>query len=431
MRTLNVGIIGFGTVGAGVVDCLLQNGALIAQRSGVQPVPVRVADLDIATDRGVKVPPGLLTTDANAVLDDPAIDAVVELVGGTTVAKAFILRALAAGKAVVTANKALLAHHGAEIFAAAEASSADLYYEASVCGGIPIIKALREGLVGDRIREIVGILNGTCNYILTRMENEGATFDTVLKAAQKAGYAEADPGLDIDGIDTAHKATILASLAFGDWFQAEQVYTEGIRGLALQEIHYAAALGYRIKLLAVLKQQEGRVQMRVHPTLIPAKSLLGNVSGVFNSVWVRGEPVGDTLYYGRGAGRDPTASAVVADLVDVGLNQQFATRRRVSPFRMHREFADILPMSEVRTRYYLRLQAVDRPGVLALVAGILGRLNISIASVTQKEMERKVVPMVILTHAAREADMQAALAELRAQPEIPEPPVLLRIEDLG
>lgn len=430
MKQLKVGIIGFGTVGAGVADCLQKNGALIAARTGVKPVLAAVADLDITTDRGVALKPGVLTTDAARVLDNPEIDVVVELIGGTTVAKDFILRALRQGKSVVTANKALLAKCGAELFAAAETHNADLFYEASVGGGIPIIKSLREGLAGDRIRAIVGILNGTCNYILTRMENESAPFDDVLKAAQAAGYAEANPALDIDGIDTAHKATILASLAFGEWFKVEQMYVEGIRGLSLQDIQYAAAFGYRIKLLAVIREAGDKVQLRVHPALIPTSSLLGHVNGVFNAIWVRGEPVGDTLYYGRGAGRDATASAVVADIVDVGLNLANAAKRRLAAFRRHPEGKEVLPVSEIRSRYYLRLQVKDRPGVLALIAGVFGESSISIASVTQKEAAGASVPLVILTHEAREADMQTSLTRLRGLPEVVEKPVLLRIEDL-
>ncbi len=259
IRQINVGIIGFGTVGAGVVECIMRNGALIAQRTGIQPVISGIADLDIATDRGVAVPRELLTTDASQILDNEKTDVVVELVGGTGVAKDFILRALAKGKPVVTANKALLATHGGEIFAAAEKSVADVYYEASVAGGIPIIKVMREGLAGNNILEVVGILNGTCNYILTRMEKEGAPFAEVLAAAQAAGYAEADPAFDIDGIDTAHKATIMASLAYGEWFGTKPLHIEGIRGIALQDLRYAAGLGYRIKLLAIVKQEGGRV----------------------------------------------------------------------------------------------------------------------------------------------------------------------------
>jgi homoserine dehydrogenase len=378
----------------------------------------------------VALPAGVLTQEVNRVLEDPAIEIVVELVGGTTVAKEFILRALRAGKAVVTANKALLAKFGGELFAAAEKGGADLYYEASVGGGIPIIKALREGLAANRFHAIIGILNGTCNYILTRMEQEGAPFAEVLKAAQAAGYAEANPALDVDGIDTAHKATILASLAFGEWFRLEQMHVEGIREVALQDIQYAATLGYRIKLLAIIREAGGQVQLRVHPALIPARSLLGTVDGVFNAVLVNGEPVGTTLYYGRGAGRDATASAVVADILDVGRNLAGGSRRRIPAFRHHRAFQDVLPASEIRSRYYLRFQVQDRPGVLALIAGVFGQHSISIASVTQKEAAAPSVPIVILTHEAREADMQAALAELRGFEEVTEKPVLLRIEEL-
>ena len=430
MKNVNIGVIGFGTVGAGVVECVLKNCDMIAERTGLRPVITRVADLDITSDRGVCVPADVLTTNADDVLSDPAIDVVAELVGGTTIAKDFVLKALANGKPVVTANKALLATHGAEIFSAAEASSTDIYYEASVGGGIPVIKAMREGLAANHITEIVGILNGTCNYILTRMEEEKAEFDVVLQAAQEAGYAETDPSFDVDGIDTAHKATILASLAYGEWFGMDPLHIEGIRSVTPQDIGYASELGYRIKLLAIVKQEDSNVQMRVHPALIPVRSLLGHVSGVFNAVWVKGDIVGGTMYYGRGAGREATASAVVADIIDVGLNLKFGSHRRVPAFRPHRNFAGIVPMSEVQTRYYLRLRVLDQPGVLALVSGILGRMSISIASVTQSEVAQESVPMVILTHEAREADMQEALRQLGALDEVVQPPVLFRIEDL-
>lgn len=431
MTEVRVGIIGFGTVGAGVVDCLLRNGDLISERTGLRPVLTRVSDLDTTSDRGVVVPAGVLTSDSFGLIDDPEVDLVVELVGGTGIAKQFILKALAVGKPVVTANKALLALHGEEIFKAAETSSADVYYEASVGGGIPCIKAMREGLVGNRIKEIVGILNGTCNYILTRMEREGTDFEAVLQAAQAAGYAEADPSLDVDGVDTAHKATILASLAYGEWFGMEPLHIEGIRRVSLQDIRYASELGYRIKLLAVIKENEGAVQMRVQPTLIPMRSLLGHVDDVFNAVWVRGDTAGGTMYYGRGAGRDATASAVVADIVDVSLNLKYGSHRRVPAFRPHQAYDRVVPMSEVRTRYYIRVQALDRPGVMALVSGILGRQSISIASVTQKEVNQPSVPMVILTHQAREAAIQEALREIGELNEIMEPPVMFRIEDLN
>ncbi len=430
MTEVRVGIIGFGTVGAGVVACLQRNGDLIAERTGLRLALARVADIDVTRDRGVSLPPGVLVPDAAAVIEDPTVDVVVELVGGTGTAKDFILRALGAGKPVVTANKALLATHGEEIFSAAERSSADVYYEASVGGGIPCIKAMREGLVANRIKEIVGILNGTCNYILTRMEKERADFDAALRAAQEAGYAEADPSLDVDGIDTAHKATILASLAYGEWFGMEPLHIEGIRQVSLQDIQYALELGYRIKLLAVIKEENGAVQMRVQPSLIPVRSLLGHVDGVFNAIWVRGDTAGGTMYYGRGAGRDATASAVVADIVDVGLNLKWGSHRRVPAFRPHNAYDRVVPMSEIWTRYYIRLQALDRPGVMALVSGILGRHEISIASVTQKEVDQPSVPMVILTHRAREAAIQKALSEIDGLDEIMGAPGMFRIEDL-
>ena len=430
MTPINIGILGFGTVGAGVVETLQKNGELIANRTGVRPRVYRVADLDITSDRGVELPADVLTTDAQAVLDDPDTDVVVELIGGTTVAKEFMLKALANGKPVVTANKALLAEHGAEIFAAAESSAADVYYEASVGGGIPVIKAMREGLVGNRFLEVIGILNGTCNYVLTRMEEESAEFEAVLADAQAAGYAEADPGLDIDGLDTAHKATILASLAYGEWFGMNPLSVEGIRGISLRDIEYANRLGYRIKLLSIIKQEDEDVQMRVHPTLIPKDSLLGNVRGVFNAVWVKGDVVGDTMYYGRGAGREATASAVVGDIVDVALNLKFGSHHRVPAFREHAGFSQVTDMNEVKTRYYLRLQVKNKPGGMALITGVLGDLDISIASVTQQEIHGETAPVVLLTYKAREADMQQAVTRLKDLDTVTADPVLMRIEDL-
>ncbi|MDD3118983.1 MAG: homoserine dehydrogenase, partial [Victivallales bacterium] len=289
MKEFKVGIIGFGTVGAGVADTIMRNGDVIAKRTGIKPVLAGIADLDITTDRGVDVSRELLTTDGFALIEKS--DVVVELVGGTGIAKKFILTALAQGKPVVTANKALLALHGRELFAAAEKSKADIYYEASVCGGIPIIKALREGLVGNRIHRIYGIMNGTCNYILTRMEREGADFEPILKDAQELGYAEAEPSLDIDGFDTAHKAAILGSLAYGEWFGLDPVYIEGIRGIEQIDIKFARDLGYRIKLLAVIKQNNGDVELRVHPTFVPMNSMLGNIMDVFNGALVDGDAV--------------------------------------------------------------------------------------------------------------------------------------------
>ncbi|MBQ4107383.1 MAG: homoserine dehydrogenase, partial [Lentisphaeria bacterium] len=338
MREIKVGIIGFGTVGAGVAENLLLNGDVVTKRIGVKVTLAGIADLDITSDRGVAVPRELLTTDAAGLIEKS--DVVVELIGGTGAAKKFILQALRAGKSVVTANKALLAMHGEELFRVAEENGADICYEASVAGGIPILKALREGLVSNRINRIYGILNGTCNYILTRMEREGIGFEEVLVDAQRLGYAEAEPSLDIDGYDTAHKAAILAGLAYGRWFGLDPVHVEGIRGVSLDDLRYADGLGYRIKLLAVLKNNNGVVEVRVHPTLIPKTALLANISDVFNGVMVEGDTVGQTLFYGRGAGRAATASAVVADIADVALNIDRGCPRRVT-FRAADQFREV------------------------------------------------------------------------------------------
>ena len=430
MKELSVGIIGFGTVGAGVADILLTNREVIAKRTGVMLTLKRIADLDITTDRGVKVPAEVLTTDAAVAIKE--CDIIVELVGGTTVARKFILDALKAGKPVVTANKALLAQFGEELFAAAEASGVDMGYEASVAGGIPIIKALREGLSANRINAIYGIMNGTCNYILTRMEREGADFQSVLADAQKLGYAEANPGLDIDGFDTAHKTSILASLAYGKWFGMEHVHVEGIRDLELEDLRYADELGYRIKLLGIIKNEQGAVQMRVHPTLIPRDTLMAEIMDVFNGVLVDGDFVDKTIFYGRGAGRRATASAVVADLVDVALNIANGSVRRIPAFRPGAQFERVLPMDEVTSRYYLRLQVKDCPGVIAAITQILADRSISISSLIQheKHAENDSVALVILTHPAQEREVRAALDEIGKLPFNRSAVRLLRIEDL-
>jgi homoserine dehydrogenase len=430
MKDVRIGVLGFGTVGAGVVKCLLTNGDLIAARTGVRPVLARVADLDIITDRGVVVPDGVLTTDAASVIADPSIDIIVELIGGTTIAKTFILEALGAGKSVVTANKALLAHYGDELLAAAEANGTDIYYEASVAGGIPIIKSLREGFAANHIDSIYGILNGTCNYILTRMENEGISFDDVLAEAQALGYAEAEPSFDIDGLDTAHKATILASLAFGQWYGMETLFVDGIRGLDLDDIRNAAEAGYKIKLLAIIKREGDNVQMRVHPTLIPAQSMLAKVDGVFNAVFVKGDMVGETMSYGQGAGRDATASAVVADIIDIGLNLAHDSSRRVPPFRAHTAYDGVVPMGDIVSRYYLRVQIDDKPNTLASITAILGESDISIASLLQRESGSETLPITLITHSARESDMHEALNRIQALDVVHGAAVLMRIEDL-
>ncbi|MDD5697023.1 MAG: homoserine dehydrogenase [Victivallaceae bacterium] len=429
MKEVKIGIIGFGTVGAGVAANLLQNGETIARRTGVKLTLAKIADLDITTDRGIIVPPAILTTDSAALINE--VDVVVELVGGTTAAKALIIQALQAGKPCVTANKALLAEHGEEIFAAAADSKADVYYEASVAGGIPVIKALREGLVANRIKRIYGIMNGTCNYILTRMEHEGLNFETILKDAQELGYAEAEPSLDIDGFDTAHKASILAALAYGEWFGMKAIHVEGIRDISLLDIKFAGELGYRVKLLAIIKQIEHDVQIRVHPTLIAKDTMLANISEVFNGVMIDGEPVGETLFYGRGAGRDATASAVVADLVDVALNLKYHAAGRVPVFRPGPQFNALTGMDEIKSRYYLRLQVKDEAGVVAQIAAILGQQRISISSFIQREAHSEAnVPLLILTHEAQEKQIKAAIADFERLPVVSGKVKLIRIEDI-
>ena len=426
---MKIGIIGFGTVGAGVVSCLLENGDVISRRTGVKLVLSRIADLDVKTDRKVNVPRDVLTTDAIKLIDE--VDVVVELVGGTTKAKEFILAALKKGKPVVTANKALLAEHGEEIFAAAEKSKADIYYEASVCGGIPIIKALKEGLVANKIQKIVGIMNGTCNYILTKMEKERIGFEEVLKEAQKLGYAESNPSFDIDGIDTAHKTAILASLAYGEWFGMKPVHVQGIRGVSLCDIGFAAELGYRLKLLGIIKQEDADVEIRVHPTLIPAGSLLANISDVFNGVMVKGSPVGETLFYGRGAGRNATASAVVADLVDVALNLKFGSHRRIPAFTIGRQFRHILPMNEIMSRYYMRIQVVDKPGVVAKISAVIGNKGISISSLRQLEgQSADNVSLLIMTHLAKEQSLNDAVSEMEKLDCVRNNITLIHVEDI-
>ena len=431
MKELGVGIIGFGTVGAGVAECLLENGDVIARRDGVKLVLKRVADLDITTDRGVKIPDGVLTTNAMEAIEE--CDIIVELVGGTTIAKTFILEALKRGKPVVTANKALLAKYGEELFAEAEKTGADIYYEASVGGGIPIIKSLREGFSGNRIERIYGILNGTCNYILTRMERTGEDFDVVLKDAQKLGYAEANPSLDIDGFDTAHKTAILASLAYGKWFGLDPVYVEGITNITMNDIRCAASLGYKVKLLAIIKQDvdTGKLEIRVHPTMIPINSMLASVNDVFNAVRVDGDYVGSTLFYGRGAGREATASAVVGDIVDVALNLVDGVKQRVPSYNNAKLFTEVVSMDEIETRCYLRFTVADKPGVLAKITNIFASADISISSLIQNETkDEDFATLVIMTHKAKESDIKKAIAEIENLGDVTSKIKMIRIEDI-
>ncbi len=424
-------MLGFGTVGAGVVEGLQRNGDLIAKRLGVNLSLRRVADLDLQRDRGVAVDPALLTQDAEAVIRDPDVDLVVELIGGTHAARDLVLQALRMGKPVVTANKALLAEAGEELYRAAEESKTDLFFEASVAGGLPIIKALREGLIANHIEGITGILNGTCNYILTCMERREQDFFAALQAAQQAGYAEAEPSLDIDGIDTAHKAVILASLAYGMPVPMSSVHIEGLRGISRIDLEYARELGCRIKLLAVIKHVAGDVEVRVHPALVPLDSILASVGGVYNAVAVKGDLSGTTFYIGRGAGRAATSSAVLADLADAARNLMASAKHRVPAFVRHSHYRRVRPIEEIETRYYLRLTLLNQPGMLARVAHILGEHQISIASMIQKGQAHgdAHAAVILTTERAREGRMRSALEQIDALDVVGAETVMLRIED--
>lgn len=431
MKEIKIGILGFGTVGAGVVEGILKNGELMAQRSGILPTIGKIADLDIETDRGVAIDPGVLTTDAISVIDDPEIDVIVELVGGITIAKDFVLRALKNGKPVVTANKALLADHGEEIYRTAQENNTGIYYEAAVGGGIPVLRSQRAGLIGNRIESIYGILNGTCNYILTRMEREGLPFDEILADAQALGYAETPPDLDIDGIDTAHKAVVLASMAYGAPVPMDACPTAGIRGLSKQEIFNADELGYRIKLLAIINDNDGEIELSVEPALVPKDHMIGSVSDSFNAVFVKGDIVDDTMYYGRGAGRLPTGSAVIGDIMEAAADRLDGVGVPVSVTMMlQKDTLNYCPAEKIEKRCYVRLSLLDRPGSMAKVMEIFAKNNISIASVVQKErFAEGYAPVVILTHKASEAEFAAAIAEIGGLDICETEPVRMRIED--
>jgi len=427
-----VGLVGFGTVGIGVAKILLGNRALIQRRVGVPVELVRVVDLDITRDRGVSLPPGLLTTDVGQILDDPSIDIVLELIGGYDAAKRVILDAMARGKQVVTANKALLAVHGEEIFEAAARRRVDLGFEASVGGGIPVIRALTEGLAANTILSIYGIINGTSNYILSRMTSEGQGFKEVLAEAQRAGYAEADPTFDVAGVDSAHKLSIMVSLAYGTPVNFKEVYTEGITRLTPLDITYAKEFGYTIKLLGIAKFSDGEVEARVHPTMIPSTSPVAHVEGIYNAIQLAGDAVGDIVLYGQGAGSMPTGSAVVSDVIAIARNLLTGATGRVPPASFQqdqRRPLRIRRMEEIVSLYYLRFMVLDRPGVLSQISGVLGRHGISISSVLQQgRKEGQTVPVVIMTHTSTERDVQASLREIDRMPFISEPTTLIRVE---
>ena len=430
--SIGVGLIGFGTVGSGVAKILLENAGLIQRRVGVPVKLIRIADLDITRDRGVHVPAEMLTTDAKQVLTDPAVDIVIELIGGCDTAKRLILDAMAAGKQVVTANKALLALHGEDIFAAAVRHGVDLGFEASVGGGIPVIHALTEGLAANAIQSIYGIINGTSSYILSRMTNEKQGFEAVLAEAQRAGYAEADPTFDVAGIDSAHKLSILANLAFGTPINFKDLYTEGITHITQHDIAYAWELGYTIKLLGIAKLVDGEVEARVHPTMIASSLPIAKVEGVYNAIQLVGDAVGDVMLYGRGAGDLPAGSAVVSDVISLARNLLKGAVGRIPPasFQQNqRRPLRMRPMDEISSLYYLRFMVVDRPGVLAQIAGVLGQFGISISSMLQQGRSAgQTVSIVIKTHLAKERDVQAALREINRMTCISAPTILIRVE---
>ena len=440
LSPIRVGLLGIGTVGSGTFNVLRRNQEEIRRRTGRGIEITMVADLDVARAQALVGDDVLVVNDARQVVASPDIDIVIELIGGYGIAKALVLEAIESGKHVVTANKALLAVHGTEIFAAAHRKGVMVAFEAAVAGGIPIIKALREGLSANSIQWIAGIINGTTNFILSEMRDKGLDFGVVLKEAQRLGYAEADPTFDIEGVDAAHKATLMSAIAFGIPVQFDKAYVEGITGLAAQDIRYAEQLGYRIKLLGITKRVAGGIELRVHPSLIPAKRLLANVEGAMNAVVVHGDAVGTTLYYGKGAGSEPTASAVIADLVDISRLHTADPEHRVPHLAFQPdEMSDlaIVPMSEIVTSYYLRLKVADEAGVLANVTGILASLGISIDAVLQREADdvggegSTQTDLIILTHDCVEAKMNEAIAQMQALPTVLAPITRIRKEELA
>ena len=440
MKPIQVGLLGMGTVGSGTFNVLQRNQEEIKRRAGRAIEISMVADLDVAKAQALCGSHVKVVSDARQIITNPDIDIVVELIGGYGIAKALVLEAIAAGKHVVTANKALLAVHGTEIFAAAHAKGVMVAFEAAVAGGIPIIKALREGLTANRIQWVAGIINGTTNFILSEMREKGLDFDVVLKEAQRLGYAETDPTFDIEGVDAAHKATLMSALAFGIPVQFDQAYIEGITKLGAADIKYAEQLGYRIKLLGITKRTEAGIELRVHPSLVPTQRLIANVEGAMNAVMVQGDAVGTTLYYGKGAGSEPTASAVIADLVDITRLHTADPLNRVPHLAFQPNAMSnlkILPMSDVITSYYLRLRVADEAGVLAKLTSLLADANISIDAVLQREADQvsqageNQTDVIILTHDTVEGKMNEVLAQMQALPTVMAPITKIRKEELN
>ena len=436
MKPINIGLLGIGTVGGGTYTVLKRNQEEIARRAGREIKVKMIADKDLDRARSFADHDVIVTDNAHEVTTHPDIDIVVELIGGQTIAKDLILEAIAHGKHVVTANKALLANHGTEIFAVARAKGVMVAFEAAVAGGIPIIKALREGLTANRITWIAGIINGTSNFILSEMRDKGLSFEQVLAEAQKLGYAEADPTYDIEGIDAAHKITLMSAIAFGIPVQFSKVYTEGITKLTGEDIRYAEELGYRIKLLGITKRVEKGIELRVHPTLIPVRRLIANVEGVMNAIVVKGDAVGATLYYGAGAGAEPTASSVIADLVDVTRMQTADPMHRVPTLSFQPDSLSdtpVIPMEDVETSYYLRMQVIDKPGVMAEITRIVAENNISISALIQKEPDSDSdrVSIIMLTHLTVEKNINAAIARIESLPVVTNKVIRIRIEELN
>lgn len=432
-KKIGIGLIGLGTVGSGVVEILCRNRDLIKRRLGVPLEIAKIVERDLKRPLPLGMSRGVITTDIKEVVGNPDVDIVVEVIGGFEPAKGFILSAIENGKHVVTANKALLAVSGEELYHAASRRGVDLYFEGSVCGGIPIIKAVREGLAANRIESIYGIVNGTSNFIMTKMTEEGKEFEEALRESQKLGYAEADPTFDIEGIDAAHKLSILVNIAFGTPVDFKRIYTEGISGISPLDISYAKEFNYKVKLLAIAKMRDGSIEARVHPTLIPNKHLIATVDGVFNAVYITGDAVGPTLFYGKGAGALPAGSAVVADIIDVARNILTGGIGRVPPASFKEEERiplRILSIDEIVSMYYFRFTVQDMPRVLSRISGILGEHKISIASVIQKgRKEGGNVPLVMMTHEAVERDVRSALQEIDRLPVVSEKTMMIRVEE--
>ena len=429
MKKINIGIIGLGTIGSGVIKLLGKNSSIIKKRVGVDLYIKRIAEVNTKKSKGLKLNKKILTKDARVLINDPGIDIIVELIGGINPAKKYIINSLRNGKSVVTANKALLAEAGKEIFKTAINNKRDIYFEASVCSGIPIIKMIREGMIANRIDYLAGIINGTANYILNKME-EGLNFKQALKYAQKRGIAEQDPSLDIKGIDAAHKLVILGSLIFGIPLKLKDIYTEGISSLTPLDINFAKEFGYVVKLLAVAKETKGNFQFRVQPSLINREHPLATVKDAYNAIYVRGNATGRLLFYGKGAGQMPTASAVLSDVVDIARNLQFEKRIRIAPVVYSKNSYKVMPIEKLRSLYYLRIMAVDKPGVLAKISNILGKNNISIASVFQKGRNKEeAVPIVMMTHEATEKNISTAIKKIDKLPAIKGKSVRIRVEE--